>query len=185
MRKIAFILMGSLYLASCSSSIFRGSVKESPYIYYLDDTPNVHYTEEQARRDVEESSAGGFSCEKIKKVPVTALQYQGVMYKFGGNTPEGFDCSGLSSYVYSQNGIQIPRSASQQYAKLNPIKIPKKGDLIFFKINNSSIVSHVGIYLGDNKMIHAPHEGKPVMVVSVKNDYWKKTYAGARTVCEN
>lgn len=173
-----------LIFYSCSSAVFSGNsgaVKQSPYLYYQKKavSPNVQYTEEQAKADIAETEA----CSKIKDIPKTAIQYEGVPYKFGGNTPSGFDCSGLSSYVYAKNGIKIPRSASHQYKELKSVKIPKPGDLLFFKISNNNKVSHVGIYLGNNKMIHAPREGKPVSIVSIKNSYWKKTYAGARTVC--
>ena len=112
----------------------------------------------------------------------TAERYVGVRYKYGGTTPEGFDCSGYSSYVYKINGFTLPHSAQQQYAKGRrvPIKKAKPGDLVFFRISGWKI-SHVGIYLGDYKFIHAPSRGKRVCYDDIRKDYWRKRYAGTVT----
>ncbi|WP_027417179.1 C40 family peptidase [Aneurinibacillus terranovensis] len=83
----------------------------------------------------------------------------GVPYKLGGNTPdEGFDCSGFTSYVYSQLGITLPRISSDQYTMGTDVPNKedlKPGDLLFFDSMNKGMVTHVGIYLGDNKMAHS------------------------------
>lgn len=177
---INIFLIAAFY--SCSSGVFSGNgqVKQSPYLYYQDKpASSLQYTEEQAKADAAKFN----TCPKLKNVPETALKYKGVPYKFGGNTPQGFDCSGLSSYVYKENGINIPRSASAQHKALKLVKKPKPGDLLFFDISGKKRVSHVGIYLGNNEMIHAPREGKPVSIVSLKNPYWKKTYVSSGSVC--
>jgi len=112
----------------------------------------------------------------------TAEKYIGVKYKFGGKDPSGFDCSGYSSYVYKKVGVTLPHSAQQQYAngKRIGIKKAKPGDLVFFRIKGWKI-SHVGIYLGDYKFIHAPSKGKSVSVDDIRKDYWHKRYAGTVT----
>ena len=112
----------------------------------------------------------------------TAEKYIGVKYKFGGSDPAGFDCSGYSSYVYKEHGITIPHSAQQQYAngKRIAIKNAQPGDLVFFRITGWKI-SHVAIYLGDHKFIHAPSRGKTVSVEDMRKDYWSKRYAGVVT----
>ena len=112
----------------------------------------------------------------------TAEKYIGVKYKFGGDDPSGFDCSGYSSYVYKEHGLIIPHSAQQQYANGKRIGIKKAqpGDLVFFRITGWKI-SHVSIYLGDYKFIHAPSRGKNISVDDMKKDYWNKRYAGTVT----
>lgn len=110
-----------------------------------------------------------------------ADQYIGTPYKPGGNTPAGFDCSGFTSYVYSKAGHKLSRTADGQFAELRPIKQPEIGDLVFFRISGSRI-SHVGIYVGDLKFIHAPSSGKTVEYADMRITYWKTRYAGARSV---
>lgn len=110
-----------------------------------------------------------------------AEQYLGVPYRPGGFSPSGFDCSGLTSYVYKEAGYSIPRSASAQYNALRPVRVPAVGDLVFFRTNGTSI-SHVGIYIGNYKFIHAPSSGKTVSIADLRLDYWKNSYAGARTI---
>lgn len=109
-----------------------------------------------------------------------AKQYLGYPYKPGGSSPSGFDCSGFVMYVYNKGGYKLPRTASDQFTVLRPVKVPKPGDLVFFKINNHSI-SHVGIYIGDFLFIHAPSSGKKVEIVDIRSEYWKKRYVGSRS----
>ncbi|EHQ07153.1 C40 family peptidase [Leptonema illini] len=110
-----------------------------------------------------------------------ADQYIGTPYKLGGNTPAGFDCSGFTSFVYSKAGYKLSRTADGQFAELRPIKQPEIGDLVFFRISGDRI-SHVGIYVGDLKFIHAPSSGKTVEYADMRIAYWKTRYAGARSV---
>lgn len=104
-------------------------------------------------------------------------------YRYGVQDPHyGFDCSALVQYVYKKAGINIPRSAKEQYAKSK--KITKNelelGDLVFFSTEKKEI-SHVGIYLGNNKFIHSPSSGKKVRIDELSNPYWQKVYAGCGT----
>ena len=110
-----------------------------------------------------------------------AERYLGVPYKPGGHSPAGFDCSGLTSFVYDEAGYSIPRSASAQYSALRPVRVPEVGDLVFFRTMGNS-VSHVGIYIGNYKFIHAPSSGKTVSIADMRIQYWKSSYAGARTI---
>jgi len=112
----------------------------------------------------------------------TAKSMLGVNYRYGGTSPnKGFDCSGLVQYSHKIAGINLPRTTGQQYKATKPISRQhlKAGDLVFFKIAVSRAVSHVGIYLGNNKFIHAPSSGKHVKISSLKEKYWKKHYMGA------
>lgn len=112
----------------------------------------------------------------------TAEKYLGVRYRFGGDNPSGFDCSGFSSYVYKLNGLLLPHSAQQQFAngKRIGIRKAKPGDLVFFRISGWKI-SHVAIYMGDYRFIHAPSRGKNVSFDDIRKDYWRKRYAGTVT----
>ena len=82
----------------------------------------------------------------------------GVPYVYGGRTPNGFDCSGLTSYVYRQAGISIPRTASAQKAAATPVSSPRPGDLVFFGYP----VYHVGIYVSPGTMIDAQRPGTTI-----------------------
>lgn len=110
-----------------------------------------------------------------------ARRYLGTPYRYGGGSPAGFDCSGLTQYVYNEAGIKLPRSAKDQFEMLKPIRVPRPGDLIFFKLDGNS-VSHVGIYVGRFKFIHAPSSGKRVSYADIRNKYWESHYAGSRSV---
>ncbi|MCW8899663.1 MAG: C40 family peptidase [Gammaproteobacteria bacterium] len=112
----------------------------------------------------------------------TAKNMLGVKYRYGGANPNrGFDCSGLVQYSHKAAGIDLPRTTGQQYkaSKRVPRKYLKAGDLVFFKTALSRLVSHVGIYLGNNKFIHAPSSGKRVKISSMKETYWRQRFTGA------
>jgi cell wall-associated NlpC family hydrolase len=113
----------------------------------------------------------------------TARKYIGVAYKWGGESArEGFDCSGLTMTVYQLNGLDLPRSSWQQWEAGRPIGRDQllKGDLVFFATSGGRRVSHVGIYAGENKFIHAPRKGKTIRTTSLSNTYYRKRYLGAR-----
>ena len=103
----------------------------------------------------------------------------GVPYRYGGSSPSrGFDCSGLVQYAHNQAGIEVPRTTGEQYRAALPItrQALRPGDLVFFRTHKHRYVSHVGIYLGKGKFIHAPSSGKHVSIASLKDDYWRQRY---------
>ncbi len=112
-----------------------------------------------------------------------ALDLLGVRYKFGGQTPErGLDCSGLVKYVFEQvTGVALPRSARDQ-AKVGE-RVDRDelqpGDLVFFNTRRAAF-SHVGIYLGDDEFVHAPHKRSSVRIARMTGQYWTKRFNGAR-----
>lgn len=106
----------------------------------------------------------------------------GTPYRYGGSsTGTGFDCSGLVQHVFAKQGFHLPHNSSAQFHALLPVREPKPGDLVFFHRGNGNI-NHVGIYLGDQRMLHAPSPGKNVEITRIDQGYWKKRYVGARTV---
>jgi len=106
-----------------------------------------------------------------------ALQYLGVPYLWGGSTPAGFDCSGLVMYVYAQLGIQLPHYAADQYLSGTPVARSdlQPGDLVFF-----DGLTHVGIYIGNGQIVHAPHTGDVVRISNLTD--FGNSYVGARRI---
>lgn len=110
----------------------------------------------------------------MPRAVAVAQQMVGKPYRYGGNTPRGFDCSGLVQYSYGQAGRTVPRSTEGQYAATRAVPAAQRapGDLLFFHIDGKP--SHVGIYLGNSRFVHAPSGGKQVEYASLSNDYWSK-----------
>ena len=114
----------------------------------------------------------------------SAKQYLGVPYQWGGESPDtGFDCSGLTMVVYQLNGLDLPRSSRQQWRAGRPVKRSHlgKGDLVFFATSGGNRVSHVGIYTGNGKFLHAPRKGRKITISSLSDAYYKTRYLGARS----
>lgn len=119
--------------------------------------------------------------QTVQSILSQASEYLGTPYAWGGESPTGFDCSGLAQYVYAKAGVQIPRTTYDQFK--GGLAVPKSqlqpGDLVFFKGSDSKngLPGHVGIYVGGGKMIQAPHTGDVVQVSSVSSF---PGYQGAR-----
>lgn len=120
-----------------------------------------------------------------KKLCETAGEQLGIPYKFGGDSPLGFDCSGYTMYVFKQHDISLERTVDKQFMqgkKINKAEL-KIGDLVFFTTYEKG-ASHVGIYVGDQKFIHAS-ASKGVMISRLEDYYWKDRYIGARRVLKD
>ncbi len=102
----------------------------------------------------------------------------GVKYRYGGESPTGFDCSGLAFYAYQRAGLTIPRSSTAQQRAARPIEPARAsaGDLLFF--DTSWNRHHVGIYLGKGRFVHAPSRGKKVSIESLNDGYFAKRLKG-------
>jgi hypothetical protein len=123
--------------------------------------------------------------DKAGDLVLSAMGHLGIRYKRGGTSPEsGFDCSGFVQHVYRNTvGMLLPRTAAEMAA--NSTKIDKAelqpGDLVFFNTLKRAF-SHVGIYVGDGKFVHAPSSGGVVRVESMNIPYWQTRFNGARRV---
>jgi cell wall-associated NlpC family hydrolase len=105
-------------------------------------------------------------------------------YVFSGNTPAGWDCSGLTMWFYKQVGVEVEHRASKQQKLGVATKNPKLGDLVVFKYKGYNSAYHVGIYVGDGKMIHAPKKGHRTIVESVKQFAGKYSVVSYRHVVD-
>jgi len=110
-----------------------------------------------------------------------ALTMVGKPYRYGGNTPEGFDCSGLVQYSYSRAGVNLPHGTQSLRRISHPIARNnlQRGDLIFFTQEGKES-SHVALYIGDDRFIHAPSSGKYVHIADFNDRYWRRHFTEAR-----
>jgi cell wall-associated NlpC family hydrolase len=137
---------------------------------------SASYTRRRARSEAQAPEA---STDVIR----TAYAYRGVRYRYGGSSRSGFDCSGFTSFVYQRNGISLPHNAAAQFSQGKRVSSGerKPGDLVFFSTTRRGI-SHVGIYVGDGKFVHASSGGGRVRVDSLNSGYYAKRYRGSRRV---
>ena len=118
-------------------------------------------------------------------VLMRAISLVGTPYRYGGNTPEGgFDCSGLVNYVYSDMlDLKLPRTSRELAAYQGPKIEPRElatADLVFF--GSGGGVSHVGIYVGEGRFVHAPSTGGTVRLDHLDGSYWRRNYSGAKRI---
>ena len=117
-----------------------------------------------------------------------ALTQLGKPYTWGGNGPSSYDCSGLAYYAMTQAGYNVSRFSSAGYSgvssweRINGTSSLAKGDLVFFRSDNSASISHMGIYTGNNEFVHASSGQARVMVSTLSNSYWARNYLFARRV---
>lgn len=123
------------------------------------------------------------SDETARKAVAVAREMIGKPYRYAGETPAGFDCSGLVHYSYGRAGIRMPRATPAQRSATTLISVRslRPGDLVFFDQEGKK-ASHVGLYLGDGRFVHAPSTGGRVRTDSLSSEYWKKHFVEARRI---
>ncbi len=163
-------------VALCAALLFANVCR-------ADDSVPVEAAPPAAAASSEVANAASGAWHAAQDLTARALDLIGIRYKFGGTTPKsGLDCSGLVQFVFQQvTGVTLPRSA-RELARIGdkvPLAELKPGDLVFFNTRRFAY-SHVGIYLGDNRFIHAPRRGRDVEVAAIDAGYWAKHFDGAR-----
>ncbi|MFT3756308.1 MAG: C40 family peptidase [Pseudoxanthomonas sp.] len=163
---VAVALAAALALSACGGN--KQAVRKSP------PAPGKHWPQATPENP-----------QAANAVLMRALGLVGTPYRYGGNTPEsGFDCSGLVTYVYRDMlDLRLPRTsrelAQAQGPKIAPARLVT-GDLVFF--GSKGNVSHVGIYVGEGRFVHAPSSGGTVRLDHLDGPYWRDHYSGAKRV---
>ncbi|WP_339895598.1 C40 family peptidase, partial [Neisseria gonorrhoeae] len=113
----------------------------------------------------------------------------GIAYRYGGTSVStGFDCSGFMQHIFKRAmGINLPRTSAEQARMGAPVARSElqPGDMVFFRTLGGSRISHVGLYIGNNRFIHAPRTGKNIEITSLSHKYWSDKYAFARRIKKN
>jgi cell wall-associated NlpC family hydrolase len=168
------LCLALLLLAACASSPHRHERTFKPSHSALADLP---------ARAPSAATAG-----EANDVLFRAIGLVGTPYHWGGNTPAGgFDCSGLVDYIYRMaTGIKLPRT-SHEMASVHGEKVRRmtqlaSGDLVFFDIDGG--ISHVGVYVGKGRFVHAPNSGGTVRLDDIDGPYWRQHFAYARRVLD-
>lgn len=121
----------------------------------------------------------------LEEISIQAMSLVGTPYRYGGNTPDsGFDCSGLVRYVVARAAnVNLPRTTEAMGTRGTPLEREQvaSGDLVFFNTTGRAN-SHVGIYVGQNRFVHAPSTGGTVRLEDMTKPYWASRYNGARRV---
>jgi cell wall-associated NlpC family hydrolase len=126
---------------------------------------------------------GGSAASEGAGIARVAAAQLGAPYRYGGTEPtRGFDCSGLVYYAHAQQGVAVPRTAAQQFAAARSVDPDDlaPGDLVFYRlVPRQREVTHVGIYVGQGRFVHAPQSGRRVGEALLDDPYWRERFAGA------
>lgn len=171
--RVASLVAGALVLQACSAPPYEPARStRDPLVM-----PSVAHTPVSVRLPTRASdyqqSIGG-------EIVIRAISLLGSPYQWGGSGPDAFDCSGLVHYVHNELGISVPRTAEEQYRAARRVDVDalEPGDLLFFKIRGKRI-SHVAIYAGSGRFVHAPQTGRPVEIRPLGDGYYRPRLAGA------
>jgi peptidoglycan DL-endopeptidase LytE len=137
-------------------------------------------------KTIKTSSAQQNTSSRIRNSSVVQAAYRnlGARYVWGASRPGAFDCSGFTMYVMRQFGVSLPHSSSAQFRMGRSVSRSnlQAGDLVFFSLGTRGVVGHVGVYIGNGRMIHASTPSTGVIVSSINERYYAARYLGARRV---
>lgn len=168
------LAIGAVALALTTGSITAGNTRTSAVVHQRGShisVAMVHALDVKAKDAINAKHMATLRNNRIKVDKAINKLHTHVgktWYVFSGATPAGWDCSGLTMWFYEQLGVQLEHRASKQQSMGTATKNPKAGDLVVFKYKGYNSAYHVGIYIGNGKMIHAPKHGHRTMVESVK-----------------
>jgi murein DD-endopeptidase len=160
-RRLSLAVLLVIALVGCASQPSRIKIK----------------TIEPAVREPVTSGAARTAGEVVAALAEAQL---GQPYRYGGDGPQGFDCSGLALYVHEKLGIAVPRTALLQRQQSLPLDRSEllAGDLVFFTMGPQLLVDHVGVYVGDGQFVHAPRAGSPVRLSRLDDSVFAPRFAG-------
>jgi len=141
----------------------------------------------QVSRKPNQSTHRATASSRQTKLAMEAKRYIGIRYRYASSLPSrGFDCSGFVYYLLQRQGVTVPRTASAMFSVGKPVKRSelRPGDLVFFKTTPRERITHVGVYIGDGKFVHASSAKGRVIVSSLTTGYYAHRYVGARRMFE-
>jgi cell wall-associated NlpC family hydrolase len=162
----AMIAQPRNYIAAVAFALFVAACASTPYENNSGNVPGA------AGRSHPVASVG-------ERATTVAMQQLGVPYRYGGQTPSGFDCSRLVHFSYLQAGKSVPRTTRELWQKSSTIRRNdiQQGDLLFFEVEGK--MQHVGIYIGDGQFVHAPQSGRKVSTASLDSDFYRQAFLRA------
>lgn len=181
-----------LALRDVDSEMKSGSrVAARPSLRYADLLSEKEYEQsladllDQETVNLRSEKEADFKADNIKLLKTKAFGFLGTRYRFGGTSRNGLDCSAFVQKVFNEMEVSLPRTAREQFEKGEVVTRGdmQKGDLVFFR-TYASFPSHVGIYLGGNRMIHASSRDKRVVISSVDTPYYRARFIGAKRVAK-
>jgi cell wall-associated NlpC family hydrolase len=175
--------------ASEASNVIK--VSSRPSLRYADLLSDKEYEQslselvEQDVVNLQQQKAPDFNSDNVKLLKTKAFGFLGTRYRFGGTSRNGLDCSAFVQKVFNEMEVNLPRTAREQFEKGEVVTRGdmQKGDLVFFR-TYASFPSHVGIYLGGNRMIHASSRDRRVVISSVDTPYYRSRFIGAKRVAK-
>lgn len=164
LQLIVSCVISALLIAACSGQPSRGTAP-------LRGGPSV-----DMRRDLPMEPSRSGKSSPGEQAAVIAVRQVGVPYRYGGNSVAGFDCSGLVQYAYASAGKKLPRTTSALWRQTEPVAGHQLevGDVLFFNIEGK--VSHVGLYLGSGRFVHAPASGREVTIAELDSAYYRTAF---------